>query len=108
MKKLLLVAAIGFTALLSSQAKAQVSLSVNIGSPQPQYVSEGYYYAQPEYRVIHYAPQRVVRRTVVYREAPRARVYRTRYISQPRYRVQRDFRDHGRGPGRGHGGRGRH
>ncbi|TDO21007.1 hypothetical protein [Pedobacter duraquae] len=111
MKKLLLVAAIGFTALLSSQAKAQVSLNVNIGTPQPQWYATDYYYApQPQYRVVNYAPQRVVRRTVVYREAPR-RVYRTRtYISRPRHynRVER-VRVINRGPAHGHGhGRGRH
>ena len=111
MKKLLLVAAIGFTALLSNEAKAQVSLNVNIGTPQPQWVANQYYYAEPSYRVINYAPQRVVRRTVVVRAAPR-RVYRTRtYISRPRHytryeRVRVVRRDHGFHGN--HGRRGRH
>jgi hypothetical protein len=61
MKKLLLLAAIGITALLASPAKAQVSLSVNIGS-QPDWGPSGYnhvdYYYLPEIESYYYGPTR--------------------------------------------------
>jgi hypothetical protein len=61
MKKLLLMAAIGISALLASPAKAQVSLSVNIGS-QPEWGPSGYshvdYYYLPEVESYYYVPTR--------------------------------------------------
>jgi hypothetical protein len=61
MKKLLLMAAIGISALLASPAKAQVSLSINIGS-QPDWGPVGYshvdYYYLPEIESYYYVPTR--------------------------------------------------
>jgi hypothetical protein len=61
MKKLLLMAAIGISALLASPAKAQVSLNVNIGS-QPQWGPSGYdhvdYLYMPEIESYYYVPTR--------------------------------------------------
>jgi hypothetical protein len=61
MKKLLLMAAIGVSALLASPAKAQVSLSINIGS-QPDWGPSGYshvdYYYLPEIESYYYVPTR--------------------------------------------------
>jgi hypothetical protein len=61
MKKLLLVAAIGISALLAAPAKAQVSVNVNIGS-QPEWGPSGYdhvdYYYLPEIQSYYYVPTR--------------------------------------------------
>lgn len=61
MKKLLLIAAIGFASLAAAPAKAQVSLSINIGS-QPQWGPTGYnhvdYYYLPEVESYYYVPTR--------------------------------------------------
>lgn len=59
MRKLLLIAAIGFASLAAVPAKAQVSLSINIGS-QPQWGPRGYdhvdYYYLPDVESYYYVP----------------------------------------------------
>jgi hypothetical protein len=61
MRKLLLIAAIGFASLAAIPAKAQVSLSINIGS-QPQWGPRGYdhvdYYYLPDVESYYYVPTR--------------------------------------------------
>ena len=61
MKKLLLIAAIGIASLAAMPAKAQVSLSINIGS-QPQWGPRGYdhvdYYYLPDVDSYYYVPTR--------------------------------------------------
>lgn len=61
MRKLLLMAAIGLFSLAAAPAKAQVSVSVNIGS-QPQWGPRGYdhvdYYYLPEVQSYYYVPTR--------------------------------------------------
>jgi hypothetical protein len=61
MKRLLLVAAIGISALLASPAKAQVSVNINIGA-QPEWGPAGYshvdYYYLPEIESYYYVPTR--------------------------------------------------
>jgi hypothetical protein len=61
MRKLLLIAAIGFASLAAVPAKAQVSLSINIGS-QPQWGPRGYdhvdYYYLPDVESYYYVPTR--------------------------------------------------
>jgi hypothetical protein len=61
MKKLLLLAALGFTALLANPVKAQVSVNVNIGA-QPTWGPSGYdhvdYYYLPEVESYYDVPSR--------------------------------------------------
>jgi hypothetical protein len=61
MRKLLLIAALGIASLTAAPAKAQVSLSVNIGT-QPQWGPSGYdhvdYYYLPEVESYYYVPTR--------------------------------------------------
>ncbi|MDB5020021.1 MAG: hypothetical protein JWQ28_1148 [Pedobacter sp.] len=61
MRKFLLMAAIGVSALLASPAKAQVSVNINIGS-QPEWGPSGYnhvdYYYLPEIESYYYVPTR--------------------------------------------------
>lgn len=61
MRKLLLLAAIGFITLAAAPARAQVSLSINIGS-QPQWGPRGYnhvdYYYLPDVESYYYVPTR--------------------------------------------------
>lgn len=61
MKKLLLLAAIGFISFTAAPAKAQVSVSINIGS-QPQWGPRGYnhvdYYYLPDVESYYYVPTR--------------------------------------------------
>jgi hypothetical protein len=166
MKKLLLVAALGFSALLASPAKAQVSVNINIGA-QPAWGPVGYdhvdYYYLPEIESYYYVPTRnfiylsgnrwthsrhlpgryrgydlhhgrkvvinsprpylqhrnyrsqysyarytpAVRQRVVYRDAPRERVYSNRheYRRSDKHSGRRNDRHEGRG---NHGGHGRH
>jgi len=59
MKKLLLLASLGFAALIASPAKAQVSVNINIGA-QPSWGPSGYdyvdYYYLPEVESYYYVP----------------------------------------------------
>lgn len=61
MKKLLLVAVLGLISLAAQPAKAQVNVSVNIGS-QPQWGPRGYdyvdYYYLPDIQSYYYVPTR--------------------------------------------------
>lgn len=61
MKKLLLLAAVGISALLAMPAKAQVSVNINVGS-QPAWGPSGYshvdYYYLPEIESYYYVPTR--------------------------------------------------
>jgi hypothetical protein len=61
MKRLLLLASLGFAALFASPAKAQVNVNVNIGS-QPSWGPSGYdhvdYYYLPEVESYYYVPSR--------------------------------------------------
>jgi hypothetical protein len=115
MKKLLLVAAIGISALLASPAKAQVSLNVNIGTPQPYWVperrvvvvSEGGYLERRDYRPrytnVVYRPER----RVIYREAPVRRYYSNRNTYRS-YERRSNYRFEGRHDNGRHEGRGNH
>lgn len=121
MKKLILLALL-ITASIFKPAKAQVSLSVNIGS-RPYY-QPVYYQSHPSYVYVtepryversYYAPaRRVVVSKSYYNARPRVyrntKVYRTNYYrSAPRHHV---VKHHGKGPKHfahnGHGKRGRH
>jgi hypothetical protein len=68
MKKLLLMATLGVSALLASPAKAQVSVNINIGA-QPAWGPTGYshvdYYYLPEIESYYYVP---TRKFIYYRE----------------------------------------
>ncbi|WP_442591653.1 hypothetical protein ACSBL2_10545 [Pedobacter sp. AW31-3R] len=61
MRKLLLLATLGLGVLIAAPAKAQVSVSINIGS-QPQWGPTGYnhvdYYYLPEVESYYYVPSR--------------------------------------------------
>ena len=61
MRKLVLMATLGIASLMAPQAKAQASVSVNIGS-QPQWGPQGYnhvdYYYLPDVESYYYVPSR--------------------------------------------------
>lgn len=61
MRKLLLLATLGIGSLIASPAKAQVSVSINIGA-QPQWGPTGYnhvdYYYLPDVESYYYVPSR--------------------------------------------------
>ena len=115
MKKLIILAML-ITASIFKPAKAQVSLSLNIG-PQPYYqpvyyrTSPSYVYVeQPRYvsRSYYVPAKRYVASKAYYNARPRTfrntRVYRTNYYSAPKYKQQHKGSKHfGKHGGRKHG-----
>jgi hypothetical protein len=115
MKKLILLASVAIAVIAYQPAKAQVSLSINIGSA-PSYYEPDYYGYRTYYapvRTVVYRQPVVYHRPVVYHKryvnyktayAP-SRVYHTSY-SRPvnRYYIVKGPKNNGHGNrGRGHG-----
>jgi hypothetical protein len=120
MKRLILLAAFAIATLAHQSAKAQVSISLNIGNRPyyaPDYYNYNAYYVPTRTVVYHERPVVYHRRPVVYqqrhvsyRPAYRStRVYRTSY-NRPSHHYTMKGKPHGyksHGNGKGHG-RGRH
>ncbi|MFD0941132.1 hypothetical protein [Pedobacter boryungensis] len=112
MKKLIIVAVLGIAAATYQPAKAQVSISLNIGTPN--YYGYNSYYTPPREVVYverhhNYYPKRNV---VVYRAQPQTRrTYYTNYRPANRYysvkKVNYKHYNKPNGHSKGHG-RGRH
>ncbi|RZL49317.1 MAG: hypothetical protein EOP00_07285 [Pedobacter sp.] len=117
MKKFIVMALVASAAAIFQPAKAQVSVSLNIGT-QPRYVPAGYYsdyYAQPVVHRSYYAPApRYVyvernnwRKKSYYKPARVSRSYysrpATRYYSvkQANYKNYNKSFKHGKGHGKG-------
>ncbi|TKC10390.1 hypothetical protein FA048_09375 [Pedobacter polaris] len=112
MKKFILLAMLGIALAVYQPAKAQVSLSINIGS-QPRYESYGYYtdYERPVVHHTYYAPapryvyvdrhKKYYKPTRVYRSSysrPSTRYYS---VKQNNYKHYNKSFKHGKGHGKG-------
>ena len=110
MKKLILVAVLGIVAATYQPAKAQVSISLNIGTPtyygynsyytpprEVVYVERHHNY-YPKRNVVVYRPQPIVHRTYYNNYRPTRRYYS---VKQVNYKQYNKFKGHTKGHGRG-------
>jgi hypothetical protein len=110
MKKLILVAVLGIAAATYQPAKAQVSISLSIGTPsyygynsyyEPApvvYVERHHRNYYPQRNVVVYRPQPVVRRSYYTNYRPSNRYYS---VKQVNYKHYNKSNGHSKGHGRG-------